>query len=213
MDKPNTSSKKIDDEQIDSEETLYVPQSKQSGNMYKENSCSTSFSADQEYQDQFLDDIYNPDEYRTRQNFCEKFYSSLQSIINKHKRFSYIRSFDMNHVRCGDYVCHLDKTSPFMINFVLHNGDVVVSDDSCALSREDKRHLKPYEKHMSTFFKNDRSDLYDTVYRTMVDNDFDHMLYFCIYCEYFKITDHEVFFDSLPKFHRDNIERTYRTRR
>lgn len=210
----NVSSKaKIEEELEDSEDMLFIPQSKTGGNMYKENSCGTSFSADQDYQDQFLDDIYNPDEYRTRQNFCEKFYSSLQAIINKHKRFSYIRSFDMNHVRCGDNVCHLDKTSPFMINFVLHNGDVVVSDDQCSLSREDKSHLKPYEKLMNSFFKNDRSDLYDVVYRKMVDFDFDHKLYFCIYCEYFKITDHEAFFDSLPKFHQDNIERMYRRRR
>ena len=203
----------VDDEQMEQEDALYIPQSKQGGNMYKENSCGTSFSADQDYQDQFLDDIYNPDEYRTRQNFFEKFYSSLQSVINKHKRFSYIRSFDVNHVRCGDNICHLDKTSPLMINFYLHNGNIVVSDDTCSLSCEDRRYLKPYEKHMNSFFKNDRSDLYDVIYRSMVDYDFDYKLYFCIYCEYFKITDHEVFYDSLPKFHRDNIERIYRKRR
>ena len=74
----NVSSKaKIEDEQHE-EDMLFIPQSKTGGNMYKENSCGTSFSADQDYRDQFLDDIYNPAEYRTRQNFCEKLYTIVR---------------------------------------------------------------------------------------------------------------------------------------
>lgn len=184
------------------------------GNMYKENQCGSSFSADQDYQDQFLHDIYNPDEHRTKQNFYENFHNSLEITINQYPRFSYLRSFDMCLLSCGDLVLTREKTTPYMIGCFFNDGNNVVIFDGCdSLRVEDVKNLKPYEKFVSLFMPRDRVELYDIIYRRMKDPGFDHKFYFYVFCEYFKIQDHLDFFTSLPSYHQELIEKSYRKRR
>lgn len=209
MDKDNTK-EEVPQEDI---ECYIVSGVNDRGNMYKENQCGSSFSADQDYQDQFLYDIYSPDDHNTKQNFQEKFHSILRDITYQFKKFSYLRSFDMCLISCGDHIFANKKTTPYIVDCRFRDGRVLISDSDSPFLIHEIKDLKPYEKYAYNTLVKDRVELYDIIYRKIKDSGFDYKFYFYVFCDYFKIQDFLEFFCSLPVYHQCMIEKSYRKRR
>lgn len=181
-------------------------------NNYQENDERISFSADPTYQDVYLQDIYNTEEFYFLKFMKDKFQEELKNLIRITSKYKYLKSYDISFLEEGDSVFYLKEKEPYMIQYIFSKDEIFIcKKDNSAIKFCNLSEIRPYDKVITEFNKNHRIEVYEKLNKIINDKGSNHIEFFSIFCEYFKIEE-KVLYNVIPKEYQDKLKKELRHR-
>lgn len=183
-----------------------------SDNNYQENNEKISFSADQTYQDTYLQDIYNTEEFYFLKFMKDKFQEELKNLIRITSEYKYLKSYDVSFLEEGDDIFYLKEKEPYVIQYIFSEKEIFIcKKDNSAIKFCDLTEIRPYDKAITEFNKNHRIEVYEKLNKIINDKGSNHIEFFSIFCEYFKIEE-KVLYNAIPTEYQDKLKKELRHR-
>lgn len=176
-------------------------------NNYQENNDKISFAADQTYQEEYLKDIYDTEEFYFMKFMKERFQKELKEFIRKNRNYQFLKSYDISFLEEGDDIFYLKEKDPYVIQYIFNDEEIFIcKKDNSSFKFADKTSIRPFDKVITKFDKEKRIKLYNYLNSVINDKNCNNVEYFSIFCEYFKLPE-DKFYQELDDEIKSNLRK------
>lgn len=176
-------------------------------NNYQENNDKISFAADITYQDEYLRDVYDTEDFYFLKFMKDKFQEELKKFIQKNKRFSFLKSFDISFLEEGDEIILKTEKEPYTIQYIFSFDEIFIcKKDNSSIKFATLADIRPFDKVTSQLKDKDISEIYCSLNKVINDRNCNNVDFFNIFIEYFKMQEKKLFF-ILPEDIQKDIVR------
>lgn len=198
----------IDDDEFEKYQSLSSPSMiTGNDNNYQENNDKISFAADQTYQEEYLKDIYDTEEFYFIKFMKERFQKELKEFIRKNRDYQFLKSYDISFLEEGDDIFYLKEKEPYIIQYIFNDEEIFIcKKDNSSFKFADKTNIRPFDKVIIKFDKEKRIKLYNYLNSVINDKNCNNVEYFSIFCEYFKLPE-DKFYQELDDEIKSNLKK------
>jgi hypothetical protein len=146
-----------------------------------------NFEIDNNYQDQYLDENYEPERYNIMKNLLSGITKSFDDFLDEHKKYHYLRSIDISKVGINDRIMIIEPCCTGII--------INISEDTCivqvngSMMETSTTNIKPVDEYINKLKIADISLLYEYIRNKADSRTYDEIEYFFVFSEYFKINE------------------------